>query len=160
MKTLTKEKIWLSSPHMGGKEEVYVQEAFESNWIAPLGPNLVGFERDIEAFVGHGVHASGLSSGTAALHLALDEGSGRRAPDEEHRKEHRGTAEQAWEMHGTSPPVQIREIGADPFGSLYPSLRKRISSWLTLCGPFSPESANSSKHRVLCYDGPWLGGEA
>jgi dTDP-4-amino-4,6-dideoxygalactose transaminase len=66
-----KEKIWLSSPHMGEKEMVYVQEAFASNWIAPLGPNVNGFEHDLEAFLGNNVHAAALSSGTAALHMAL-----------------------------------------------------------------------------------------
>ncbi|MCL6266218.1 aminotransferase class I/II-fold pyridoxal phosphate-dependent enzyme [Flagellimonas sp. 2012CJ39-3] len=65
-------KIWLSSPHMGGTEQNYVQEAFETNWIAPLGPNVSGFERDIETFVGNDVHVACLSSGTGALHLALE----------------------------------------------------------------------------------------
>src|SRR5690606_35406304 len=64
-------KIWLSSPHMGGKEFSYVQQAFETNWIAPLGPNVDGFEQDIAAFLGDNTHAAALSSGTAALHLAL-----------------------------------------------------------------------------------------
>jgi len=66
-----KEKIWLSSPHMGEKEMVYVQEAFASNWIAPLGPNVNGFEHDLEAYLGNNVHVAALSSGTAALHMAL-----------------------------------------------------------------------------------------
>jgi len=66
-----KEKIWLSSPHMGEKELVYVQEAFASNWIAPLGPNVNGFEHDLEAYLGHNVHVAAMSSGTAALHMAL-----------------------------------------------------------------------------------------
>jgi dTDP-4-amino-4,6-dideoxygalactose transaminase len=66
-----KEKIWLSSPHMGEKEMVYVQEAFASNWIAPLGPNVNGFEHDLEALLGNNVHVAALSSGTAALHMAL-----------------------------------------------------------------------------------------
>jgi dTDP-4-amino-4,6-dideoxygalactose transaminase len=61
-------KIWLSSPHMGGGEKKYVDEAFESNWIAPLGPNVTGFEQDLEAYLGEGVHVGALSSGTAALH--------------------------------------------------------------------------------------------
>lgn len=65
-----KQKIWLSSPHMGGMENTYVQQAFEANWVAPLGPNVDGFERDLEAFTG-AKHAAALSSGTAALHLAL-----------------------------------------------------------------------------------------
>jgi dTDP-4-amino-4,6-dideoxygalactose transaminase len=66
-----KEKIWLSSPHMGEKEMIYIQEAFASNWIAPLGPNVNGFEHDLEAFLGSNVHVAALSSGTAALHMAL-----------------------------------------------------------------------------------------
>lgn len=66
-----KEKIWLSSPHMGEKEMIYVQEAFASNWIAPLGPNVNGFEHDLEAYLGNNVHVAALSSGTAALHMAL-----------------------------------------------------------------------------------------
>ncbi|WP_299824157.1 aminotransferase class I/II-fold pyridoxal phosphate-dependent enzyme [uncultured Pontibacter sp.] len=66
-----KDKIWLSSPHMGGTEEKYVKEAFDTNWIAPLGPNVDGFERDLENYLGNDVHVAALSSGTAALHLAL-----------------------------------------------------------------------------------------
>ncbi|MBO9198820.1 MULTISPECIES: DegT/DnrJ/EryC1/StrS family aminotransferase [Niastella] len=66
-----KEKIWLSSPHMGEKEMKYVQEAFATNWIAPLGPNVNGLEHDLEAYLGNDVHVAALSSGTAALHLAL-----------------------------------------------------------------------------------------
>lgn len=64
-------KIYLSSPHMGGTEKVYVQEAFDTNWIAPLGPNVNGFENDLEKYLGEGSHVAALSSGTAALHLAL-----------------------------------------------------------------------------------------
>jgi dTDP-4-amino-4,6-dideoxygalactose transaminase len=56
---------------MGGKEQKFVQEAFDTNWIAPLGPNVNGFEKDIEEYLGEGVFAAALSSGTAALHLAL-----------------------------------------------------------------------------------------
>lgn len=63
-------RIWLSSPHMGGDEMHYVQEAFSNNWIAPLGPNVDGFENDIQEFIGT-YHCAALSSGTAALHLAL-----------------------------------------------------------------------------------------
>lgn len=98
------EKIWLSSPHMGGNELKYIHEAFEANWVAPLGPNVNGFEQDLERYLmgkpggasavsvtAAGVGASAvsataaavgtletgdlavaaLSSGTAALHLAL-----------------------------------------------------------------------------------------
>lgn len=64
-------KIWLSSPHMGGTELNYIHEAFDENWVAPLGPNVNGFEQDLELFLGNGVHVAALSSGTAALHLAL-----------------------------------------------------------------------------------------
>ncbi len=65
-----KKKIWLSSPHMGGTEINYVKEAFDTNWIAPLGPNVDGFEESLENYTG-AVHAAALSSGTAAIHLAL-----------------------------------------------------------------------------------------
>lgn len=64
------EKIWLSSPHMGGKEQGYVNEAFATNWVAPLGPLVNGFEDDLANFTGAKAVAA-LSSGTAALHLAL-----------------------------------------------------------------------------------------
>src|SRR5579875_650723 len=64
-------KIWLSSPHMGGTEQKFVNEAFETNWVAPLGANVDGFEKDLENFLGNDVHVAALSSGTAALHLAL-----------------------------------------------------------------------------------------
>lgn len=63
-------KIWLSSPHMGGKEEVYVKEAFDTNWIAPLGPHVDGFEKDLSRFTGV-KHAAALNTGTGAIHLAL-----------------------------------------------------------------------------------------
>lgn len=63
-------KIWLSSPHLSGHEQKYVQEAFATNWVAPLGPNVNGFEEDLCSYIGV-AHAAALSSGTAALHLAL-----------------------------------------------------------------------------------------
>ena len=66
-----KSKIYLSSPHMGGNEQVYVQEAFDTNWVAPLGPNVTGFETAIENYLGEGIRVAALSSGTASLHLAL-----------------------------------------------------------------------------------------
>ncbi|NGM63404.1 aminotransferase class I/II-fold pyridoxal phosphate-dependent enzyme [Sphingobacterium sp. SGG-5] len=66
-------KIWLSSPHMGGKELHYIHDAFDANWVAPLGPNVNGFEADIAAFLNANVQIAALSSGTAALHLALIE---------------------------------------------------------------------------------------
>ncbi|MDA9898425.1 DegT/DnrJ/EryC1/StrS family aminotransferase, partial [Flavobacteriales bacterium] len=63
-------KIWLSSPHMGDNEIAYVREAFETNWIAPVGPHLNRFEEELSKISqGHSVAA--LSSGTAAIHLAL-----------------------------------------------------------------------------------------
>lgn len=64
-------KIWLSSPHMGGGEMKYIQDAFDHNWIAPLGPNVNGLEKDLENFLNEDVHVAALSSGTAALHLSL-----------------------------------------------------------------------------------------
>lgn len=64
-------KIWLSSPHMGGSEQTFVDEAFATNWVAPLGPHVNGFEQDLEQYLGEGMHVAALSSGTAALHLAL-----------------------------------------------------------------------------------------
>ncbi|SDL77322.1 aminotransferase class I/II-fold pyridoxal phosphate-dependent enzyme [Chryseobacterium taihuense] len=66
-------KIWLSSPHMGGNEQKYVNEAFEANWVAPLGPNVDSFEKDLETFLNENVKVAALSAGTAALHLALIE---------------------------------------------------------------------------------------
>ena len=66
-------KIWLSSPHMGGNELKYIHEAFDTNWVAPLGPNVNGFEGDLEQFLNQKVHVAALSAGTAALHLALIE---------------------------------------------------------------------------------------
>ncbi len=69
--TETSKKIWLSSPHMGDKEKEFVEEAFATNWIAPLGPHVDGFEKDIEDYLGEDVHVTALSSGTAAIHLAL-----------------------------------------------------------------------------------------
>ncbi len=65
------EKIWLSSPHMEGDEMKYIEEAFNTNWIAPLGPNISSFEKDLENYLGADSHVSCLSSGTAAIHLAL-----------------------------------------------------------------------------------------
>ena len=64
-------KIWLSSPHMGGTERNFVTEAFDTNWVAPLGPNVNGFENDLELYQGQDAHVAALSSGTAAIHLAL-----------------------------------------------------------------------------------------
>ncbi|OZV68540.1 DegT/DnrJ/EryC1/StrS family aminotransferase [Winogradskyella aurantia] len=65
------DKIWLSSPHMSGKEQFYIKQAFDANWIAPLGPNVNGFESDIENYLNEDIHVAALASGTAALHLSL-----------------------------------------------------------------------------------------
>ena len=64
-------KIWLSSPHMGGTEQKFVQEAFDTNWVAPLGPNVSGLEVDLENYLSNDVFVAALSSGTAAIHLGL-----------------------------------------------------------------------------------------
>ncbi|MCW2119421.1 DegT/DnrJ/EryC1/StrS family aminotransferase [Flavobacterium sp. 7A] len=64
-------KIWLSSPHMGGNEQKFVQEAFDTNWVAPLGPNVNGLENDLENYLGSESYVGALSSGTAAIHLGL-----------------------------------------------------------------------------------------
>lgn len=63
-------RIYLASPHMGGAEQAYVAEAFETNWVAPLGPNVNEFEKELAHRVGTS-HAAALSSGTAAIHLGL-----------------------------------------------------------------------------------------
>lgn len=77
---MSQSKIYLSSPHMGGKEQEFVNEAFITNWIAPLGPNVTGFEEDLKAYLQKStlskenlpeIEVAALSSGTAALHLAL-----------------------------------------------------------------------------------------
>lgn len=63
-------RIYLASPHMGGLEEVFVKEAFDTNWIAPLGVNVDGFEKELSEYVGIKTGAA-LASGTAAIHMAL-----------------------------------------------------------------------------------------
>ena len=68
--TKNKSKIWLSSPNMGGTEEEFVKEAFNKNWIAPIGPNIDAFEKDICNY-NNVNHAAALSSGTSGIHLAL-----------------------------------------------------------------------------------------
>lgn len=67
---MEKKRIYLSCPTMHGEEQKYVQEAFDTNWVAPLGPNVNAFEQEIAAYTGCG-HAAALSAGTAAIHLAL-----------------------------------------------------------------------------------------
>ena len=64
-------KIWLSLAHMGGHEQRFIQEAFNTNWVVPLGPNVDGFEKDLEEYLGGDKHIVALSSGTAAIHLGL-----------------------------------------------------------------------------------------
>jgi len=64
-------KIWLSPPHLESEEEEFVKDALSSNWVAPLGAYIDGFESDLELFLKNDSHVSALSSGTAALHLAL-----------------------------------------------------------------------------------------
>jgi len=64
------ERIWLSSPHMGEKEKCYVEEAFATNWIAPLGPNVDAFEKELSKIIGI-KSVLALNSGSAAIHLAL-----------------------------------------------------------------------------------------
>ena len=64
-------KILLCLAHMSGNEMKYIQEAFDTNWVVPLGPNVNAFEQDLEQLCGEGKHAVVLSSGTAAIHLAL-----------------------------------------------------------------------------------------
>ncbi|MFD2518555.1 DegT/DnrJ/EryC1/StrS family aminotransferase [Salinimicrobium flavum] len=68
---MNNDKIWLSSPHMGGNERKFIDEAFNQNWIAPLGPNVNGFEEDLQKYLQEDVKVATLSSGTAALHLGL-----------------------------------------------------------------------------------------
>lgn len=64
-------RIWLSLAQMGGGEMKFIQEAFDSNWVVPLGPNVDGFEKNLEEYLGGEKSVVALSSGTAALHLAL-----------------------------------------------------------------------------------------
>jgi len=64
-------RIWLSLAHMGGHEQGFIQKAFDTNWIVPLGPNVDGFEEDLSSYVGENRHVVALSSGTASIHLGL-----------------------------------------------------------------------------------------
>jgi len=69
---MNNKKIWLSLAHMGGEEQKFIQSAFDTNWVVPLGPNVDGFEKDLEEFLGlKAANVVALSSGTAAIHLAL-----------------------------------------------------------------------------------------
>ena len=64
-------KIWISLPHMGGNELKYIQDALDSNWVAPFGPNVNGFESDLETYLGGSHYVAALNSGTAGIHLGL-----------------------------------------------------------------------------------------
>ena len=68
---MTQKRIYLCLAHMSGNEMKYIQEAFETNWVVPLGPNVNGFEADLKAFAGENKEVVALSAGTAAVHLAL-----------------------------------------------------------------------------------------
>jgi len=68
---MTHPKIWLSSPHMGGSELNYIHDAFDSNWIAPIGANITEFEHDLEKHLSNNVFVTALNSATAAIHLGL-----------------------------------------------------------------------------------------
>lgn len=64
-------RIYLCLAHMSGTEQAFIKEAFDTNWVVPLGPNVNGFEEDLKQFAGGGKEVVALSSGTAAVHLAL-----------------------------------------------------------------------------------------
>jgi len=70
-KVKSKSKIWLSSPHMGTKEQEFINEAFQGNWVAPIGPNVDGFEAALGDYLNDDKYVVALNSGTAAIHLAL-----------------------------------------------------------------------------------------
>ena len=68
---MSQNRIYLCLAHMSGNEQKFIQEAFDTNWVVPLGPNVNGFEADLETFVGENKKVVALSAGTAAIHLAL-----------------------------------------------------------------------------------------
>ena len=68
---MNRKRIYLCLAHMSGNEMKYIQDAFDTNWVVPLGPNVNGFEKDLESFVGQDKKVVALSAGTAAVHLAL-----------------------------------------------------------------------------------------
>lgn len=70
LKTKVNKRIYLASPHMGSLEKIFVNEAFDTNWVAPLGPNVNNLEKEVAEYVG-AKHASALVSGTSAIHLAI-----------------------------------------------------------------------------------------
>ena len=67
---MKEKRIYLASPTMHGEEQEFIKEAFDTNWVAPLGPNVDCFEKELAAYVGI-PHAAALSAGTAAIHLAV-----------------------------------------------------------------------------------------
>ena len=68
---MERKRVYLCLAHMSGKEMDYIKEAFDTNWVVPLGPNVNGFEKDLETFVGEDKRVVALSSGTSAVHLSL-----------------------------------------------------------------------------------------
>lgn len=68
---MAQNRIYLCLAHMSGEEQKFIKEAFDTNWVVPLGPNVNGFEADLEAFMGEGKKVVALSAGTATVHLAL-----------------------------------------------------------------------------------------
>ena len=64
-------RIYLCLAHMSGKEQDFIREAFDTNWVVPLGPNVNAFEEDLKHFVGQNKEVVALSAGTAAIHLGL-----------------------------------------------------------------------------------------
>lgn len=68
---MSRNRIYLCLAHMSGEEQKFIKEAFDTNWVVPLGPNVNGFEADLETFVGEDKKVVALSAGTAAVHLAL-----------------------------------------------------------------------------------------
>ena len=66
-----KQRIYLSLAHMGGREQEFIKEAFDTNWVVPLGPNVNAFEEELKHFVGQNKEVVALSAGTAAIHLGL-----------------------------------------------------------------------------------------
>lgn len=68
---MNNKRIWLSLAKMGGHEQKYIQQAFDDNFVVPLGPNVNAFEEELQSYIGKERHVSALSSGTAAIHLAL-----------------------------------------------------------------------------------------
>ena len=68
---MERKRVYICLAHMSGNEMAYIKEAFDTNWVVPLGPNVNGFENDLEQFVGEGKRVVALCSGTSAVHLSL-----------------------------------------------------------------------------------------